>query len=48
MGLPHLLMAGGTLLLVVGCIGYALQKNVRVTSDPEKAEIPTSPPSSAS
>jgi hypothetical protein len=35
MGLPHLLMVGGALLLVVGCIGSGLQKNVRVTSDPK-------------
>jgi hypothetical protein len=38
MELPHWLMAVGALLLVFGFFGLALQKNVRVTSDPDNSD----------
>jgi hypothetical protein len=53
MELPHWLMAGGTLLLVVGFVGAALHKNAQVTCDSDsreadqtaEARMPSNPPS---
>jgi hypothetical protein len=55
MELPHWLMAGGALLLVVGFIGSVLQKNVQPTSDQDgrednqsaEAQTPVNPTSEA-
>jgi hypothetical protein len=55
MELPHWLMAGGALLLVVGFIGSVLQKNVQLTSDQDgrednqttEAQTPANPTSEA-
>jgi hypothetical protein len=55
MELPHWLMVGGAFLLVVGSIGFARQRNVQVSVDPDSREgdqtaetpMPSNPPSSA-